>query len=101
MLKQAKARYLLVEKDENKKYISNSYYTELYIEKSVTSEPIAKPIYTDVNKVAYIIYTSGSTGTPKGVEITHAQAWNTIKTINLKFQIGKKDRILNVSSYAF
>lgn len=101
MLKQAKARYLLVEKDENKKYISNSYYTEVYIEKSITSEPIEKPIYTDVNKVAYIIYTSGSTGIPKGVEITHAQAWNTIKTINLKFQIGKKDRILNVSSYAF
>jgi len=67
-----------------------------------TSTPLTKE-YTNAspNDLAYVIFTSGSTGIPKGVMISHASATNTIDDINLRLDIGPKDRFLGVSSFAF
>ncbi|WDH97030.1 amino acid adenylation domain-containing protein [Paenibacillus urinalis] len=50
--------------------------------------------------IAYIMYTSGSTGKPKGVLTTHR---NVVKTsINNGYaELGKEDRMLQLSNYAF
>lgn len=50
---------------------------------------------------AYIIYTSGSTGKPKGVVISHRAACNTIEDVNLRFEVGKNDRIFGISKLNF
>lgn len=55
----------------------------------------------DVESPAYVIFTSGSTGTPKGVVITHAAATNTILDINDKYEIGRNDKLLNISNLGF
>lgn len=51
--------------------------------------------------VAYIIYTSGSTGTPKGVTIAHHSVVNLICWVNQRFDIGRDDRLLFVTSISF
>lgn len=55
----------------------------------------------DIEDIAYVIYTSGSTGRPKGVVITHKAVSNTIIDINEKFNVGKDDKIIGVSSMCF
>ena len=55
----------------------------------------------DPDRLAYVIFTSGSTGRPKGVSITHRGAVNTILDINRRFDVGRRDRALAVSSLAF
>ncbi len=55
----------------------------------------------DAEDLAYVIFTSGSTGRPKGVAVRHRAAWNTIRDLNERFEIGAADRVLAVSSLAF
>jgi amino acid adenylation domain-containing protein len=55
----------------------------------------------DPASLAYVIYTSGSTGNPKGVMIDHKSALNTCEDINSRFEIGKDDAVLGVSSLSF
>lgn len=50
---------------------------------------------------AYTIYTSGSTGNPKGVLISHETVINTILDINQRYQVGRSDNILGISSMCF
>ncbi|NQX86428.1 MAG: amino acid adenylation domain-containing protein [Flavobacteriaceae bacterium] len=64
-------------------------------------KPLEKPIYTNLDALAYIIFTSGSTGEPKGVEIAHQAAWNTIQDINTKFEVTNTDCALAVSALDF
>ncbi len=74
----------------------------LHVDTLEMDAPLSKE-YNDAypNDLAYVIFTSGSTGTPKGVMISHASATNTIDDINLRLDIGPKDRFLGVSSFAF
>ncbi|WP_202049558.1 amino acid adenylation domain-containing protein [Rhizobium skierniewicense] len=62
-----------------------------------------KPVVvtTSADDIAYMIFTSGSTGRPKGVVITHKAAANTIDDINERFDVGRCDRTLCVSSITF
>jgi tyrocidine synthetase-3 len=52
------------------------------------------------SSLAYIIYTSGSTGNPKGVMTHHYNVIRVVKNTNY-IEIGAKDRILQLSNYAF
>ncbi|MGB5684210.1 MAG: amino acid adenylation domain-containing protein, partial [Candidatus Electrothrix sp.] len=61
-----------------------------------------KPVVaTQPDDLAYIIFTSGSTGLPKGVAINHRGAVNTILDINERFNVGRDDRVLALSSLSF
>ena len=63
-------------------------------------EAMERPL-VGLDDLAYVIFTSGSTGIPKGVRITHAAAATTLLDINRRFQIGRGDRVLGVSSLGF
>ncbi len=67
---------------------------------TVPGDPPAQPPQAPTD-LAYVMYTSGSTGTPKGVAITHRAAWNTIRNINDRFEVGPADRVLCLSSLSF
>ncbi|WP_274918766.1 non-ribosomal peptide synthetase [Streptomyces sp. WZ-12] len=58
-------------------------------------------VHTDPADLAYVVFTSGSTGTPKGVMIDHRGAANTIDAVNRRFEVGRHDRVLAVSSLSF
>ncbi len=58
-------------------------------------------LYQDSQHLAYIIYTSGSTGTPKGVMIEHHSAVNLVQWVNKRFEVGKRDTLLFVTSMCF
>lgn len=62
--------------------------------------PSPDPVQTP-DDLAYVIYTSGSTGLPKGVMIDHRAAVNTILDINRRFNVGREDRVLALSSLSF
>ncbi|MGQ4512788.1 amino acid adenylation domain-containing protein [Streptomyces sp. DW26H14] len=64
-------------------------------------EPLAAPLETPPEALAYTIFTSGSTGEPKGVQITHAAAWNTIADIDARHGIGADDRVFALSALDF
>lgn len=49
----------------------------------------------------YVMYTSGSTGTPKGIAIEQGPVVNVLSYFQQQLQIGKKDRMLAVATYAF
>ncbi|MFF2146201.1 amino acid adenylation domain-containing protein [Kitasatospora sp. NPDC058190] len=63
--------------------------------------PMARPVESDPDELAYVIFTSGSTGDPKGVEITHRAAANTVTDLNERYAIGEHDRVLAVSALDF
>ncbi len=71
------------------------------VDAALTHAPLAAPVTSDPDSLAYIIYTSGSTGEPKGVEIAHRAAINTIDDINERFGVGEDDRVLAVSALDF
>ncbi len=52
------------------------------------------------NNLAYIMYTSGTTGKPKGAMITHYNI-NRLAIKNNFIEITPKDRLLQLSNYAF
>ncbi|MBF0688236.1 MAG: amino acid adenylation domain-containing protein [Cellulomonas sp.] len=51
--------------------------------------------------LAYIVYTSGSTGEPKGVAVRHGAAHNTCLDVADRYQVGRTDRVLGLSSMSF
>ncbi|MFK3865839.1 amino acid adenylation domain-containing protein [Pseudoalteromonas rhizosphaerae] len=51
--------------------------------------------------LAYVIFTSGSTGKPKGVAISHQAAWNTIKDVQERFNLGADCVAYGLSSLSF
>jgi amino acid adenylation domain-containing protein len=50
---------------------------------------------------AYVLYTSGSTGTPKGVVNVRAGVRNRLLWMNETFGLGRDDRVLQKSPFAF
>ena len=68
------------------------------IEKVSKSNPVPINKSTDL---AYVIYTSGSTGIPKGVMVEHHSAINLICNQICKFNVEKKDRLLQFASFSF
>lgn len=104
---------LLITDSLVKPRLSNSYTaTTLVLDESVTMERLMKysnhnPIDTDrIDRLsllnpAYVIYTSGSTGKPKGVVVTHGSSTNLLFSMQERFQLSEKDRMLSVTTIAF
>ncbi|CAM1358895.1 Mycosubtilin synthase subunit C (fragment) [Tenacibaculum xiamenense] len=59
-------------------------------------EPMLKP-----DNLAYVIYTSGSTGKPKGVMIEHRSIVNRLLWMQLNYQLGSEDAILQKTPFNF
>ncbi|QDV71807.1 Linear gramicidin synthase subunit D [Rosistilla carotiformis] len=51
--------------------------------------------------LAYVLFTSGSTGKPKGVMLNHQGPVNTVRDINLSFDVQATDRVLALSALGF
>ncbi|WP_417735305.1 amino acid adenylation domain-containing protein [Rosistilla oblonga] len=51
--------------------------------------------------LAYVLFTSGSTGRPKGVMLNHQGPVNTVRDINLSFEVQATDRVLALSALGF
>lgn len=73
---------------------------EVDVTEPVAAEPWPMPVQHP-SDLAYVLYTSGSSGEPKGVMISHRAALNTIDDINHRFQVGKEDVVLGLSSLSF
>jgi amino acid adenylation domain-containing protein/non-ribosomal peptide synthase protein (TIGR01720 family) len=58
--------------------------------------PLARP-----ENLAYVIFTSGSTGRPKGVGVAHRGLCNLVTAQALAFDLGPRDRVLQVASLSF
>jgi amino acid adenylation domain-containing protein len=65
------------------------------------TQPVALPVATDPQGLAYIIYTSGSTGRPKGVAISHLNAARLFTTSDTLFDFDQRDVWTLFHSYAF
>ncbi|MEU6669206.1 amino acid adenylation domain-containing protein [Streptomyces sp. NPDC046727] len=50
---------------------------------------------------AYIIYTSGSTGSPKAVRVGHASLGYLCGSVNERYGVGPKDRVLQFAALSF
>ena len=59
------------------------------------------PVVARQDDLAYVIFTSGSTGEPKGVAVSHRAALNTCQDVNDRFEVGRGDRVLGLSSLSF
>lgn len=69
---------------------------------TIANESIEAPnIITSATHFAYMIYTSGSSGKPKGVLLDHRGRINNFMDYIYRYQMGSKDRLLNVSSLSF
>ena len=55
----------------------------------------------DNDSLVYIIYTSGSTGRPKGAMNIHKGIVNYLAYMKRKFQSGRADRIIQLTSFSF
>jgi amino acid adenylation domain-containing protein len=51
--------------------------------------------------IAYVLYTSGSTGKPKGVQVHHRAAVNFLESMHKEPGMGRKDRLLAVTTLSF
>ncbi len=51
--------------------------------------------------LAYVTYTSGSTGRPKGVMTRHAGVSNYVRALIVRHELGRTDRVLNITSLGF
>jgi dihydroaeruginoic acid synthetase len=71
------------------------------VEEADATTPLAGPVESTADTLAYVIFTSGSTGEPKGVEITHLAAGNTVQDICKRFALNEQDRVLAVSALDF
>ena len=54
-----------------------------------------------LDQAAYLIYTSGSTGNPKGVAVTHRSLVNHGLAMKAHYQLGPRDRVLQLASLSF
>lgn len=57
--------------------------------------------HMDIDRPAYVIYTSGTTGMPKGVCVSHRSILNTLYFLEQEYPLGKEDRYLLKTNYAF
>ncbi|WP_139488133.1 non-ribosomal peptide synthetase [Brevibacillus dissolubilis] len=80
----------LVDLDERRKQIFNS-----------KQERVVSTSDVDIDSPAYVIYTSGTTGRPKGVCVTHRSILNTLYFLEQEYPVGKEDRYLLKTNYAF
>ncbi|AZQ32224.1 amino acid adenylation domain-containing protein [Streptomyces cyaneochromogenes] len=55
----------------------------------------------DLSNAAYVIYTSGSTGRPKGVVVPQAPLVNFLTSMQDRFQLTGRDRLLAVTTVGF
>lgn len=78
-------------------FIKDLFVVEDYSDR--TSGNLINDITSDAH--AYVIFTSGSTGKPKGVVVSHKPVVNVIEYLNRQYDIGKKDRMLFVTSLCF
>jgi mycobactin peptide synthetase MbtE len=53
------------------------------------------------HNTAYLVYTSGSTGVPKGVPVQHAPIAEYFVWFGDEYQVGERDRLLQVASLGF
>ena len=51
--------------------------------------------------LAYVIYTSGSTGMPKGVMVEHRNVCHQIAAVQVKYDLGAQDRLLQFGAVTF
>ncbi len=61
----------------------------------------APPSIVDNNALAYVMYTSGSTGRPKGSMNLHRGVVNYLNSLQMQFQLGPSDRVIQHASLSF
>lgn len=112
MINDAKPECLITSTEVELKVPVNSAKAKIIIDSSevtgmLNSYPDNNVIIQGFDKLgsslspAYMIYTSGSTGTPKGVVITSEGLINFLLSMENKFSLTQKDRLLAVTTIAF
>jgi amino acid adenylation domain-containing protein/thioester reductase-like protein len=77
--------------------------TAVAVDEVPPADAPAAPLRTAVDGTdgAYVIYTSGSTGAPKGVRVDHASLAQLCDEINVRYEIGPADRVLQFAAVSF